>query len=150
VRICWSTSCFDASHCSGKQLPGPRLYANQSSGFSSPSLSLVPGGAEGHPGSVRGLFSARWPCLASREKTPSRSPRISHGLPRPVRSLAISGPIENNLPIPHLEQFLVKSNNFLLENFRPNLLGERGWLHALIHSSRDHWKFQVKNEVLLR
>jgi hypothetical protein len=29
VRICWSASCFDASHCSGKQLPRLRLYADQ-------------------------------------------------------------------------------------------------------------------------
>jgi hypothetical protein len=31
VRICWSTSCFDASHCSGKQLPRLRLSADQES-----------------------------------------------------------------------------------------------------------------------
>ena len=29
MRICWSTSCFDASYCSGKQLPCLFLYTNQ-------------------------------------------------------------------------------------------------------------------------
>jgi uncharacterized protein (DUF3820 family) len=42
---------------------------------------------------------------------------------------------------PHLEQFLVQGNHFLLEDFRASLLGERRGLHALIHSrkGRPRW-----------
>jgi hypothetical protein len=40
------------------------------------------------------------------------------------------GSVENKFPVPHLEQFLVQSNNFLLEDFGSNLLSERRWLHG--------------------
>ena len=112
VRICWSASCFDASHCSGKQLPCLRLYANQESGFSNFPLSLVPGGAKGRPGSVRGLSSARWPCLASGERTPSSIPLISHGPPHPAKLSANWGPIKNKFPFPTLNNSSYSATTF--------------------------------------